>query len=108
MIHAAALTEYSRQHGHCSLLFGDSYECDLTDISGERFRVKYVGNLGQWLTEQRLAYLREERASRVQGVLTRRPQPLVLERRNLFRTLISQGRVYYKIIKVDNMIQIVI
>ena len=50
-----ALLEYCKEHGTCNVPSKAKYECDLKGLGEDEGVYHYVGNLGTWLHNQRIA-----------------------------------------------------
>ena len=76
----AALLEYYKEHETCNIPKRAKYECDLEGLGEDGGVYHYVGNLGQWLKDQR-------NANRGNG--NRKITP---ERQALLQRLVDEGK----------------
>jgi hypothetical protein len=81
--HFAALVEYGKEHGHCNIPVRATYDCDLPVLDEEGKRLRYHGNLGKWLHDQRQCQ---------KGNKNDKLRP---EREALLQALVDQGNPFF-------------
>jgi len=76
--HYAAILQYCKEHGHCNVPKGFSYECIIPDIGDDSPHGRYVGHLGSWLCYQRRLKKKDKSA-------------LLPDREGLLQQLVDEG-----------------
>lgn len=90
--HYAGLLQYCKEHGHCNVPKGATYECIIPDIGDNSPHGHYFGHLGSWLCYQRRLRKKEKSS-------------LLPDREALLQQLVDEGIFVYLFISYSYCIQ---
>ena len=82
MHHILALKKYGEEKGTCNIPQNDSYECVLEGVDDNGGDIRYKGNLGMWLKDQRAKQI------------GRKKPALTAEQEAMLQELVDQGTYF--------------
>lgn len=96
LFHSAALVQFEREMGHCNVPVEMTYQCEVVFAPEETARFVYIGALGRWLADEKVALAQEEPKIHCNSLVhRRRPALNVSDRHEFFQSFISQGKLLF-------------